>query len=287
MYSFRQSRFGGGQDPWFRVGTVDMGSAGIAAVAVLAGMVLVAVEGRTAPVSQWLVFAAPDVARGQIWRMFTWFIPSGISLWTLVSAFLIYSFGSQMEGTLGRVRMAQFLAVLIVIPAALSLAFYAVGVFGAPIGLAGGSMLSQALFFAFVLHMPGVRFFFGIPGWVLAAVIIAIQLLSLLAVRDGGAALNFIGSLILIAFATQVFGLAEGLPAVPSIGRRTSRRASKGGSQRGTARTPAPTSASLDDERFRQLDIDPILDQIAAFGVDSLSAAQRRTLESYSKKKRK
>ncbi len=283
MYSFRQSRFGGGQDPWFRIGTFDVGSAGVAAIAVLVGMLVTAFEGRTAPLSKWLVFLAPDVANGQVWRMLTWFIPSEISLWTIVAAFMIFSFGSQMEGTLGRVKMAQFLPVLVVIPALLSMAFYAAGFFGAPIGLAGGSMLAQSLFFAFVLFMPGVKFFFGIPGWVLAAVIVVLQLLSFLAERDTGGAVNFIVSLGLIALATKFFGLADDIPQIPTIRRKRHLSAV----QPGTIRTPSASAEALDDQRFRELDIDPILDQIAAFGVESLSEAQRSRLESYSKRKRR
>ncbi|MEZ5379540.1 MAG: hypothetical protein R2733_23770 [Acidimicrobiales bacterium] len=277
MYSFRQSRFGGGQDPWFRIGTWDVGSAGIAALAVVVGMVLVAVEGRANPASQWLVFNASDVAAGQVWRLLTWFVPSAISLWTLVAAFLIFSFGSQIEGALGRVKMAQFLAVIVAIPAVLGLAFYLLDQSGAPIALAGGSLLGQLLFFVFVLYLPGVRFFFGIPGWVMAAVVIALQLLSYLADRNWIGALHFLLTLGLIAVATKAFGLAEELP-IPAIQRRSG----------GRAAAPAPSAATvreLDDARFRELDIDPILDQIAAFGVESLSADQRRTLESFSKRK--
>ncbi len=280
MYSFRQSRFGGGEDPWFRLGTWDVGSAGVAALAVLAGMILVAVEGRGAPVSQWLVFVAPEVARGEVWRILTWFVPSGITIWTLVSAFLIFSFGSQIEGALGRVKMAQYLGALIVIPALLSLLLYALGIFGAPVALAGGSLLSQLLFFAFVLYMPGVKFFFGIPGWVMAAAVIVISLLGYLADRNGAGAFHFVVTLMLIAAVTKFFGLADELPG-PALGRLTPRS----GRQSATARTPAVSTAELDDARFRELDIDSILDQIAAFGVESLSDNQRRTLESYSKRK--
>lgn len=281
MDSFRQSRFGGGDNPWFRLGTVDFGTSAIAAAAVLVGMVLVAVEGLSRPISRLLIFVAPDVADGHIWRLFTWFIPNDISLWTLLSAFLIFSFGSQLENTLGRVRMAQFLAVLILIPSLVAMAFYAVGVFGAPIALAGGSLLSSALFFTFVLTMPNAKFFFGIPGWVIAAAFIGIQLLSYLGQRDTGGAVNYIVSLVLIAFAANVFGLIDALPAIPAMKRRSSPRATEGG----TIRTPAATVADLNDERFRALDIDPILDQIAAFGIDSLSSDQRKKLESYSNKK--
>ncbi len=280
MYSFRQSRFSGGEDPWFRVGTWDVGSSGVAAIAVLAGMVLVAVEGGGAPVSQWLEFRAPDVARGQVWRIATWFIPSAISLWTLVSAFLIYSFGSQIEGTLGRVKMAQYLGFLVAVPAFLSLVLYMASIFGAPVQLAGGSLLSQLLFFAFVLHMPGVKFFFGIPGWVMAAVVVMLSLLGYLSQRNGAGAFHFVLTLVSIGAITKFFGLADNLPG-PSLARLTS-RANK---QSVTARTPVVSAADLDDARFRELDIDPILDQIAAFGVESLSDQQRRTLESYSKRK--
>lgn len=286
MFSFRQSRFGGG-DPWFRIGTVDFGSSAIAAAGVLIGMVLVAVEGPGNPISRWLIFIAPSVADGQLWRLLTWFIPSEISLWTLLSAFLIFSFGSHLESTLGRVRMAQFLAVMVLIPSLVAMAFYGVGVFGAPIALAGGSLLSSALFFAFVLTMPNARFFFGIPGWVIAAAFIGIQLLSYLGQRDTGGAVNYIVSLLLIVAATNVFGLIDALPTIPSIGGRSfPGRSSKGNLEAGTIRTPSATVSELDDERFRALDIDPILDQIAAFGIDSLSSDQRKKLESYSNKNR-
>ncbi len=277
MYSFRQSRFGGGQDPWFRVGTWDVGSSGIAALAVLFGMILVAVEGRTAPISRWLIFDTSEAARGQLWRLLTWFVPSAISPWTIVSAFMIYLMGSQIEGALGRVKMAQFLAALLVIPSALALTFHAIGAFGTPVLLAGGGLLGQMLFFAFVLYLPGVRFFFGIPGWVIAAVIVAIQMLGYLADRNLAGALHFALTLILIVVLTSAFGLADDVVAVPKIGS-LGRPAARSSSAQ-------PSSPQFDDARFRELDIDPILDQIAAFGVESLSDEQRRTLESFSKRK--
>lgn len=289
MDSFRQSRFGGGGNPWFRIGTVDIGSSAFAALAVLVGMVLVAVEGPSLPVSRWLIFFAPDVANGQVWRMLTWFIPNDISLWTLLSAFLIFSFGTHLENTLGRERMAQFLAVLILIPSLVAMALHATGIFDGPLGFSGGSLLSSALFFAFVLTMPNARFFFGIPGWAIAAAFIGIQLLSYLGQRDTGGAVNYLISLFLIVAATNVFGLIDSIPAIPSMGRspspgRSSKKRSPKGSDSGTIRTPPATVSELDDERFRALDIDPILDQIAAFGIDSLSSDQRKKLESYSNK---
>ncbi len=283
MFGVRPSRFGSGGDPWFRLGTAEVGSSAAAALAVVAGMVLWAVEGSRSTVSDWLVYSSPKVMEGQLWRLFTWFVPNSPSLWTLFGAFVLFALGSQIEEASGRVRMAQFIAVVAAIPALVALVLYAIAVPGAPVVFSGASLLTGSIFLAFVAHRPTARFFFGIPGWVLAAIYVALELLVVLGTRDGGGLIFLLGRLGGLALAVKAFGLADPLGFVPRVGRRSRPVATTGG----TVRSPGASVVQLDERRFAELELDAILDQISERGTDSLSVEQRRRLEAYSKKSKR
>ncbi|MEZ5381750.1 MAG: rhomboid family intramembrane serine protease [Microthrixaceae bacterium] len=294
MDSFRP-RFGASDDPWFRVGTFDVGSSAFAGLLVLAGMVLWAVEGPSNAVSRWLWFDSSKVLDGEVWRLLTWFIPEAPSLWVVVSAVIVYYFGSQMEGAIGRARMAQFLAVLVLIPSlvavVLDLAFV-----DTTIAFTGSSVvsLSGAVFYAFVAYMPRARFFFGIPAWVLAAVFVAVEILSLVGQRDGVFLLLVVLRVALTLVATRAFGLAEELQWIPKVPIGSlATPSTSGGGGRGRRRKPkrAPRSDArlsvVENDSFETLEIDAILDQVSALGVDSLTSDQKKRLKAYSKDRKK
>lgn len=288
MFGYRPSRFGGGDDPWFRIGSLDVGSSGVAGLLVLIGMVLYAIEGSARSISRQLVFVSSDVLSGQVWRLLTWFVPDRPSLWVIISAAIIYLLGSQLEANIGRIRMAQFLVVLVLIPSVAATLLDLIGF--APIVLNGGDLLGSAIFYAFVAHMPTAKFFFGIPGWVLAAVFVALEILSLLADRNSALLLLLFIRVAGTVVAARSFGLAQDLPMIPRIaipGGGGGGGGSSGGRGRGKSkRTSAPLSV-VQDNRFEDLDIDAILDQVSAFGVDSLTSEQKKRLKAYSKNRKK
>ncbi len=296
MFSQSSRRFGSGQEPWFRIGTLDIGSAGILSALSLLGLFLTSFEGRGHPVTEFLFFRGGEVVRGEFWRFLTWVIPNDPSIWTILSIVMIYFFGSQVESALGRERMAKFLGVLIVLPGVVVLALYLFGV--GSFVLVGARFMSSALFYAFVAMHPGARFFFGIPGWVIAAVFLGLEALQYISL---GSAVGFlflffwVGGVLIV---TKAFGLANEIPWIPDL--RSTHRGVSGGSRpspptrakspkrprRGRSKKSAPPIVAV-DQSFEEMGIDEILDQISAFGMDSLNAAQRKKLEAYSKGRRK
>ncbi len=233
--------------------------------------------------STWLVHSSPKVMEGQLWRLVTWFVPNDPSLWTLVTAFVLFALGSQLEETLGRRRMAQFVTVLLVIPALVALVLYALAIPGVPLVFSGAGLLGGSVFLAFVSHRPRVRFFFGIPGWVLAAVFVGLEFLVAVADRDGGELVFLLGRLGGLALAVTGFGLAD-WAGFPRPGRT---RQGPSATVAGTVRSPGATVVQLDDRRFGELELDAILDQISERGTESLNDEQRRRLAAYSKKSKR
>ncbi len=287
----RRFDFGNSQEPWFRIGTLDIGSAGVVSLLVIVGMFLLALGGPSDVVTNVLEFSGTEVGRGQVWRLVTWFIPNSISLWTIISAVMIFFLGSRIEGTLGRVRMAKFLLVLILIPSILASLLHAVGLGFRYDVIFGAQLVSSALFYTFVAYMPGVRFFFGIPGWVFALVFFTLEALSYLSTRDVEPLLFLVLRVGGTLMAAKAFGLAnsvEWIPDLRKVGisgeeRPASPRKRRGRhSKKGVSRPMVAVDSS-----FEEMGIDEILDQISAFGMDSLNSAQRKKLDAYSKGRKK
>lgn len=299
MFSQSPGRFVSGQDPWFRIGTTDVGTTGIAAIVVLVGLFLSAAEGNAAPISSKLLYFGGDVADGQVWRLFTWWTANDVSLNTIFSIVMIVLIGGQIEGVLRRVKMAKYLLVLVTLHSFLALALYTIGL--DDLVLIGANRISSALFYTLILLRPGIRFFFGIPAWALGGVFLLIEFLALLQDRDWTGVIFFFLALGGIALAAKAFGLANDVAAIPDVRklqpsgatepsgysapsseRPTSRRR-RSSKKRGTG---APPIVGV-DASFEEMGIDEILDQISAFGMDSLNASQRKKLEAYSKGRKK
>ncbi len=297
MFSQPSRRFGIGgiQDPWFRIGTLEVGSAGVVSLIVLVGMLIFAFEGPTDPVTNQLEFVGSGITRGEVWRLFTWFIPNVPSIWTIFSAAIIFFLGTQLEGALGRVGMAKFLLALVLIPSVVALFLYAFG-FGS-FAMFGGQLVSSGIFYTFVAYMPGAKFFFGIPGWVIAAVFFALEALAHIADRNTAGLLFLFLRVGGVLLAAKAFGLANEVAWIPDLrvlggggaGKAPQQKARGGRSRR---RRPGKDDAAtrpmvVVDSSFEEMGIDDILDQISAFGMDSLNAAQRKKLDAYSKGRRK
>ncbi len=304
MFNFRPSRFAETGDPWFRIGTFDIGSAGIVSLVVLVSMFVRAAEGIGGPFGRLLPYIGPSVRAGEIWRMLTWWIPNEPSLWTVITAVMIYLFGTQLEAALGgKERMGSYLAILILTPPVLAQLIDLTGVSGTPTPLIVGipaSLLSSALFYSYIAHIPNAQFFFGIPGWVIGAVFFVIRLLQVIEIRNTALIILVIMALICTLLTAKAFGLAEELDFIPDLrgGKgasgaaasptpkraRRPRRGRKGGADLSVVPGP-PVDNGVDD--FDQMGIDEILDQVNAFGMESLSSDQKRKLKEYSKRKKK
>lgn len=291
MNSFQPNRFGGSGDPWFRIGTFDVGSAAFLALASFLGMLVYSFEPVDKPLSTLLAFDTEKVASGQIWRVFTYWIPNAPSFFALISIVLVFLFGNQLESALGRVRMLRFLVILGLIPVVALLILHVTGIArGAFIGV---SIIGSGLFYAFIAYMPTARSFFNIPLWWIGAFFFGITILGAISTRDTQAfvlEIAVVGGALITA---RSFGLAPELEWIPHLGA--------GGSHGGSSQRSRPAKPSrarrksnlqavapdpVQDD-LADMEIDSLLDQVANEGLDSLTKAQRKRLEEHSKRMRK
>ena len=294
--SSRRFNFGGNSEPWFRIGTLDVGSAGVLSFVVLFGFLLSAFEGPNNPLTTHLYFGSSEIFRGEIWRTVTWMIPNVIDIWPLLSIAMIFYIGSMIEGTLGREGMTKYLAVLVLIPTFSGLIVHMLGL--GPFAFAGGRYIAAGLIYTVVVFMPGIRSFFGIPLWIIVAVFVAIEALQHVGNRYTAGLIFLFLRVGFVFLAAKAFGLANEISWIPDLrtvmsgapGQAGGSPAPRvGGKKRRGRRSKkdAPRPMVAVDSSFEEMGIDEILDQISAFGMDSLNSSQRKKLDAYSKGRKK
>jgi hypothetical protein len=296
-FSSPESRYGG--PPWFRVGELDVTTTVLVAAACVISMFVWALDpGLLAP----LLLEPTDVRGGEVWRLLTWPLANTPSIWTIITIAIFWYFGRELEGLMGRNRFATFLVILTVFPAVIAT------IADFDLYQSGGlSYLELGVFLTFIVEYPQVRFFFGIPGWVIGAVIVGIQLLQLLGLREIDSVLFLIVIILTAAFTARSYGLATQLPWIPKIplpgsgpqgssrsGARRSSSKPKRAKRRGAP--PAPTvidgpwqgtsTPKNDGTAAAQAELDALLDKISAGGLESLSNDEKRRLNELSKRLR-
>ena len=211
----------GPSDPWFRIGTLDVTTTVFVILTCVVSMIVWAIEGPNRPVLDKLWLDPERVLEGQIWRIATWPVVNEPDLWLVISLAIFWYFGTEVERLLGRVRFAVFLGLVTVIP----------GIVGTIIDLpqAGIRPIELCVFLLFVAEYPFARFFFGIPGWVIGAVILVIEVLQLLGERNEKGIVFLFVALAVAAITARTMGLLGNYPWVPALPiggnrPRTSRR---------------------------------------------------------------
>lgn len=296
-FSSPESRYGG--PPWFRVGDFDVTTTVLVAGAcVLSMFVWAADPDLLAP----LLLEPAEVRSGEVWRLATWPLANAPDLWTIITIAIFWYFGRELEGLLGRNRFATFLVILTVFPAVIAT------IADFDLYQSGGlSYLELGVFLTFIVEYPQVRFFFGIPGWVIGAVIVGIQLLQLLGLREIDSVLYLLVIILTAAFTARSYGLATQLPWIPKIPLPGS---GPQGSSRSTRRTKPPrpkrpkrgsrsSSPTVVDGPWQsatapsdqglaadQAELDALLDKISAGGLDSLTNGEKKRLNELSKRLR-
>lgn len=209
------------------------------------------------------------IAAGELWRIVTW--PLANSIWVVITALMLWYFGSDLERLMGRTRM---LWLLVGTWASLTLASAIVSLLPALSGssLAGLGLIQFAVLLLWIAEYPNRPFFFGIPAWIFGMVIVVLQVLSMIADRAFGALMSLVLSLIFVAMMARRFGLLSAYDWIP--GRAKPRPAP-------TPRTRHVPRAQVRQEMRRLSDreqLDALLDQINEKGIQSLTDAQRREL---------
>ncbi len=296
MQPFRN--FGESDDPWFRVGQLAATTTVIVSAMSVAYMFVWAFEGFNRPITTKLLLnsgtSLGSVGEGQIWRLVTWPIPTEPSLWTLLLVAVFWMLGSQLEALMGRKRFTFFLLVLTVVPALVMTALEFTDTFGVVYGL---RYVELGVLIAFATHYSSVRFWPGIPAWILAWIIVGMAMLQAISDQRGYELVLTLTMALLAPLVLRALGHAEQhewLPKLPLPARLTGH--SQRRPPRPQHRRPQPRSTHLSSvpppppphpaDVAAQTRIDALLDKMGEHGLESLTEAERRTLEDLSKRLR-
>ncbi len=291
-------------DPWFRVGEVDVGSAGVLSLLGALSILIYAIEGRQKNVLYSLALIPNEVRSGEVWRIVTWPLANGLTqslFGVAISIALLWYFGGRLEAMIGRVRMATLLGTIVVVP----------GLLGTALDLPayGVRSISMAALLIFIAEYPLMRFFFGIPAWVLGVAYVVLDGLQIMGDFGAGRQLLFyVLSLVVAALAARSVGLLTAYPQIPRVPLPPAlsgmkRRPASSGPTRGSRpprqsgnrsskvvdgpwTPPPPPSRSTPDAKVAQEELDGLLDKISATGLESLSADEKRRLNELSKRLR-
>ena len=283
----------GPNDPWFTIGTFEVGTCAFVAILAACSVLLWAVSPQAVLD---LAMIPAEVKRGQLWRVISWPLANvQPDIFMVLGIFLVYWFGREVERQIGRIRMAQFLAALVVVGSAVALALDA--------AVAGVRLLELALLVCFAIEFPNLRFFFGIPSRIIALVVVGLEVINYTGNRDWAGLGVLLGVLIAALVLLRSLGLAADLPWIPCVplpggtatGRGAAskvarpvppRKSKRSRRKRADLRVVDAPSSTSSTTRGVAPDIDTLLDKISKHGIDSLSADERRALEQTSNRLR-
>lgn len=261
-------------DPWFRVGALDVTtSVLVPALCVISMFVWAANPEFLDPLILWVA----DVRHGQLWRVVTWPLANDPNLWTVLTIAMLWYFGRELERMIGRKRFAWMLLWLAVIPGLVGT--------GLDINQAGIRSVEIAVFCVFCMALPDVRFFGGIPAWVFAVVIVGVEVLQLLGLRESERIVLLAVSLATALLTGRAFGVLTQYDWIPNLGRRPSKQ-KRAARRSGQTVVAGPWSGSSAPDPRDQYELDALLDKISANGIDSLGRNEKARLNELSKKLR-
>jgi membrane associated rhomboid family serine protease len=282
-FNFSSPQRRGPSDPWFRVGQVEVTTTVFVTALGVLSMFLYAVSPA---LLEPLILFTKLVRQGEIWRVITWPFANEPSLSSVITLAVFWYFGRSLEELFGRVRFTRFLIAVAVIPAVLlvilsfvspSLEVFAVGL----------RLVELGVFVSFVAERPNTPFFFGIKAWVIAAVFVGIDVLQLLGQRGWGSLLLLFFILATALLLTRAYGFAAEQAWIPKLAlptAKTKRPKLVKGSP--VVRGPWGEAGLPVNDMASQAEMDRLLDKIAASGMDSLTADEKRRLKAHSKRLR-
>ncbi len=272
----------GSDDGWFRLGSLEFTTVVLVIAVVIVSLIDFALEPIGKPIQNALVLDPDSVLQGQVWRLLTWPIayPNGFGIFDILGIFFLWYFGSQIEQQLGKRRMAWFLGLLAVSLGILWVLVVELLPFGYGV-LYSLNQIQLMVLLAFIAEYPHRRFFFNIPGWVIAAVIIGLQVINDLGYRDWLLLINLFLGLLVAAVIARSLGLLSEITWVPRLAfHRRARKPKRGRPPPGGGTVvtgpwqPPPTPPVSRD----QAALDALLDKISATGMDSLTDGEREQL---------
>jgi membrane associated rhomboid family serine protease len=292
-FNFSSPQRRGPSDPWFRVGQVEVTTTvfvtALGVLSMFAYTASSALFDRLVPLEP-LYLITERVRGGQLWRLFTWPIVNAPSIPAAITLAIFWYFGRSLEQMFGRIRFTYFLLAIAVVPAAI-LAILSLVAPSLRIDAVGLSLIELGVFVAFVAEQPNARFFFGIKAWVIAAVFVGIDVLQLIAAKAAGALLLLLLILATSLLLTRAYGFAADQAWIPKLALPTGKTKAKGGKPKlvkgsPVVRGPWGESGLPVNDIASQVEMDRLLDKIAASGMDSLTADEKRRLKAHSKRLR-
>ncbi|MEH3053064.1 MAG: rhomboid family intramembrane serine protease [Patulibacter minatonensis] len=294
---------------WFRLGQLEVTTPVLVLLVWAATLVIWVIEGPSRTISQHLWLVTDDVQSGEVWRLVTWpFVHSSFQLWDIINAAIFWMFATELERQTGRRPFGSLIGASILVIGISAVVFALI--LGRPTGLADLDLLALTVVLLYCAEHPTRPFFFNIPAWVIAAVIVALELINDLADRDFTRLLTVIAASAIIALIAKRIGLLANYDQVPELrigggdGSAARGRPAKAKGSGGLAakfgrkqdaeivamptqpvrpqpRVVVPEEVSADD-----VALDALLDKISANGIDSLTEAERRQLDEIRERRR-
>ena len=286
MPPFNVSRDHSG-DAWFRIGKLDVTST---VLVVLIGALGVVASAFAPVLYLGGRFVPSEVLQGQVWRAVTWPFVDGISLWSILTLAWLGCMAPDLENQSARGPMMWlYVALWAILTAVAFVVGLAMGG-GVPAGL---DSIQFVVLLLWIAENPRRPFFFGIPAWVVGAVLVALQVLSYIAIRDLAGLASLVVTFFVAAVVARRFGLLSDLSWLP--GRRGSApRIRQGGGvrapQAAAPRTPRAARAEQKAAARQASDherMDALLEKISEQGIHSLTPAERKELEALRERRRK
>ena len=210
-------------------------------------------------------FSSFQVWQGKIWQLFTYPFVQTPSIWFAIEMLMLYWFGKEVEKFVGRKAYFTLYLALILIP---SLFLTIIGKFGGLYSLSSSNHIHFSIFIAFATIYPNAVLLFGILAKYVAYIYLGIASLQFFATH------NWIFLLLLwlncaVAFCgMKLAGVQGGFDWWNE--QRTKAQWKKMERKR---QVQAAKETEVNES------IDPILEKISQHGMNSLTEAEKRTLE--------
>jgi membrane associated rhomboid family serine protease len=267
--------------PWFYAGRVAVTSTVLLVGVFTLSMIVVTMLSafRAESLISALSLDTSALWRGQIWRLVTWPLLNGPSIWFVLSMVMLFFFGREVERLLGRTGLLKFTGLL---AAALTMVTVLL-----PRGqLAGCDQLGFGIFLAFAIIQPGALMMFGLAAKWVALILIGISALGSLANRDGTGLVHLAVLCLASAVILKSMGAAYGLPwlRIPEVkfnrrGQKSFSSSSRASNASNASRTSRTSSGGGPREFVsNEPEVDRLLDKVAAKGLHSLSDQERQVL---------
>jgi membrane associated rhomboid family serine protease len=208
--------------------------------------------------------------QGQVWRLATYawvHLPPNL-LWFVFEMYLLFMFGREVERFVGRRAFLFLYGALLLAPGV----FLALWGLGQPLDFAGSMTLHFGIFVAFATIYPNYEMLLRIPAKWVALTFGGISTLQLLYYRNWPGMVVLWLSMVLAFMFIRMRGAGPELEWWSNFKSRLQPKPKFHIVQRETPRRGA------EPENIHE-SIDPVLDKISKYGINSLTASERRALD--------